>query len=157
AGVAGFFIQENGVFHTEASYMEFPFRRRDLGGGASANERPERGTERPERGTATPERRDVPAPAAAPTRLIPPVIPTLNPVVAPEPRADNGSLQTRPIETPPIFANFDEPASPWPKRIAWTAFAIALIVFGLVVGNQFNPAISLNHSGAATGDAYSLN
>lgn len=31
---AGFFFRENGEFHRESSYQEFPFRRRELGGGA---------------------------------------------------------------------------------------------------------------------------
>jgi hypothetical protein len=33
--VAGFFFQENGSFRRESSYQEFPFKRRDLGGGNS--------------------------------------------------------------------------------------------------------------------------
>lgn len=32
--VAGFFFRENGVYHPDASYLEFPFRRRELGGGS---------------------------------------------------------------------------------------------------------------------------
>ncbi len=33
--VGAFFFQENGSFRRESSYQEFPFKRRDLGGGAS--------------------------------------------------------------------------------------------------------------------------
>jgi hypothetical protein len=33
AGTAGFFIEENGVINSAASYLEFPFRRKELGGG----------------------------------------------------------------------------------------------------------------------------
>lgn len=33
--VAGFFFREGANVHTEATYLEFPFRRRELGGGAS--------------------------------------------------------------------------------------------------------------------------
>jgi hypothetical protein len=42
ASVGGFFFREDGRIRTEASYLEFPFRRRDLGGGVSA---PMRGAE----------------------------------------------------------------------------------------------------------------
>lgn len=33
--VAGFFFREGDLVHTESTYLEFPFRRRELGGGAS--------------------------------------------------------------------------------------------------------------------------
>lgn len=37
--VAGFFIREGELVHTDAPYLEFPFRRRELGGGASPSPR----------------------------------------------------------------------------------------------------------------------
>jgi proteasome lid subunit RPN8/RPN11 len=45
--VGGFFFEENGTLRRESSYLEFPFRRKDLGGGASPNARRE-ATETPE-------------------------------------------------------------------------------------------------------------
>ncbi|WP_031497096.1 hypothetical protein [Bryobacter aggregatus] len=46
--VGGFFFEENGGFHRESSYLEFPFKRRDLGGGASPSMRTAPAEERTE-------------------------------------------------------------------------------------------------------------
>lgn len=37
--IGAFFFEENGGFRRESSYLEFPFRRRDLGGGSSSSPR----------------------------------------------------------------------------------------------------------------------
>ena len=39
SSVGAFFFEESGGFRRESSYLEFPFRRRDLGGGASPSAR----------------------------------------------------------------------------------------------------------------------
>jgi len=39
ASVAGFFFYEGGSIHSESSYLEFPFRRKELGGGVSTVDR----------------------------------------------------------------------------------------------------------------------
>jgi len=39
ASLAGFFFFESGSIHSESSYLEFPFRRKDLGGGVSSVDR----------------------------------------------------------------------------------------------------------------------
>jgi hypothetical protein len=37
--MAGLFFRENGRIHSEASYLEFPFRRKELGGGSARSDR----------------------------------------------------------------------------------------------------------------------
>jgi hypothetical protein len=37
--IAGIFFRENGAFRAEASYLEFPFRRKELGGGSTGMDR----------------------------------------------------------------------------------------------------------------------
>ncbi|MBM3788208.1 MAG: hypothetical protein FJW30_28035 [Acidobacteria bacterium] len=71
--VAGIFFREGGQFPADQSYLEFPFRRKELGGGASGNERlaaaarfgQQRVYEEPVFSTAT-AREPAPAPAPAP-------------------------------------------------------------------------------------------
>ena len=153
ASVAGFFFQESGTLQTETT-LEFPFRRRELGGGASPNERPERG-----------ERHEKPQPKPTPEP-----VPVLEPLAAPRPveRAPvSEPRQFEPLRVPdpdPVRSMFGydpqtPPPSPWKKRLGWAALVIALLALGLAVGTQFSTHQAINVPGTATsgGDPYSLN
>ena len=124
ASTAGFFFRENGVLHGEKSPLEFPFRRQDLGGGA-----PPQRSGREER-----ERHPITAPAethAAP-RLAPPPL-------AERPRPITTRVRhVEPAPDPDIARPWFPPLTPEQPagrvRMAWTAFLLALLLFGAVAG-----------------------
>ncbi len=145
ASVAGFFLQEGGTLQTESTRLEFPFRRRELGGGVSPNERPERG-ERHER----PAHQDRQEPAA---ESIAPATKAETPAPAPEP------VRLRdPEPSREMFSAYERQQRPaWKKRLAWGVFGVALVLLGLAVGSQFAPNPIVPQTGSAAADPYSLN
>ena len=173
ASLAGFFLQEGGTLQTESTALEFPFRRRELGGGASPNERPERG----ERGERQERREEAPAPKVEPVAPQMParverarVEPVRTEPVRPEavrvesaPIADARPFEPLRVPDPDpgagnLFRGYEAaPAQPWKKWLGWAVFGIALVVLGLSIGSQFPSNPVGPQTGAAAGDPYSLN
>ena len=115
--VGGFFFRENGVLQRESSVMEFPFRRRDLGGGVGVPEAP-------------------PVPPPPPRRPIPPrekdaAMPLLKPGPSLAPEADQESAAQNLQHSLRRFRN------------AWVWFPLSFIflLFGVLLG--FQAAFSL--------------
>ncbi|MBI3281679.1 MAG: hypothetical protein HYZ57_17770 [Acidobacteria bacterium] len=135
APVAGFFFQENGVLRGKSSYLEFPFRRRELGGGSSGgSERHShaRGRSRdpePPRGTA-----GATAPAAE-----------LAPGAPPDLAIDR-----------PLFAEYQREPPRWKARFAWMSFALAAMLLGAVAGFQYAGGQFQTSTASAAQDAYTL-
>lgn len=124
APIAGFFVQENGVLKADQSPLEFPFRRRDLGGGAA---QPQRGANGGATATGSKPASDangpspvvLPAPAAQPSVKYPPITPA-------------------PFEERPMFAQYSDTSSAWRARLGWFAMSVMLVVFGIVLGMQYS-------------------
>jgi hypothetical protein len=140
ASLAGFFIQENGVLNPEKSYLEFPFRRRELGGGAPSNERPDHFDRAAERAA-----RHGGSPVEAPTNAPVPV------PAAPEPPSD----YVLPHRIP-MFSQYQQTASPWKRRLGWAALVVMLIVFGVAVGTQYVTLPFQTGAVSSAGDPYGL-
>lgn len=122
ASVGAFFFREDGAIRSESSYLEFPFRRRDLGGGVAAPERVEASTA---------------APAAAAPAEHPEPVP-------PRPRRF-ATLSLSDDAAP----GAPEPAAPAPqlKRNVWIPLSFIFMLVGVLLG--FQAAISLRPAGSA--------
>ncbi len=122
--VGAFFFREEGALRSESSYLEFPFRRRDLGGGVAA-----------------PERMEAPS-AAAPPAAAPAEGP--EPVPPPPRRFTALSLSDDAAPSAP------EPPPPAPKlkRNVWIPLSFIFLLVGVMLG--FQAAISLRPAGSAT-------
>ena len=144
APVAGFFIQEKGGLKSDSSYLEFPFRRRELGGGDHDTE----DTPRPERDrNGMRHRTTEPAHVASQIETTPVDEPVLTPVTAPvRPPADEQLL----------FTSYDHKPSAWKSRLAWLALGLMLIVFGVVIGTQYTGG-SGHPISVSAADPYALN
>jgi len=122
ASVGAFFFREEGAIRSGSSYLEFPFRRKDLGGGVAASEPVEAPTAAP--------------PAAAPTEQPEPVPPRPR-------RFTTLSLSDDAAPGAP------EPAAPAPKlkRNVWIPLSFIFLLVGVLLG--FQAAISLRPAGSA--------
>jgi hypothetical protein len=120
--MAGIFFREDGQFKADASHLEFPFRRKELGGGTSGMERP------------TVPARFEPQRAAEPTR-------------GRYRRAEVESGVTSRIEDSgplPLDSNAPEPFNPVVKHKSargswfWIPLSIVFMLLGIVVGYQLS-------------------
>lgn len=119
--VGAFFFQENGGFRRESSYQEFPFKRRDLGGGAST-----------------------------PVRSFASELPTMGAVSDEQQGPDLREwVKTRGGESKPSAPRVEkvrrEPSSPavqFRSRWVWIPLSFVFLIVGVVVG--FQSALMLN-------------
>jgi hypothetical protein len=121
--VGAFFFQENGSFRRESSYQEFPFKRRDLGGGAST-----------------------------PVRSFPSELPVLGSVADEQTGPDlrewvknRGGDNKQ--SAPKVEKVRKEPVSPpaqFRSRWVWIPLSFVFLIVGIVVG--FQSALMLNKS-----------
>lgn len=123
--IGAFFFEEPGGFRRESSYQEFPFRRKDLGGGASPPMRREPVMELPSQGVAGEEAGS----------------PDLRDWI----RTQRG--EPRPTAPPveKIQAQSQAPAQ-FRSRWVWVPLSLVFLVVGLVVG--FQGALMLNQGDA---------
>ncbi len=148
AGTAGFFFEEpNGTIVGAASYLEFPFRRKDL---VASPAEPE---EEPPELRHSPPRRPVPtAPRFQPK---------------PEPEAVQAAVapnyETKPIpglrhdyETKPMFADYVAEPVRSRSRAGWAIFTLMLVVFGVVAGYQYSGTMTQTRAVSST-DPYAVN
>jgi hypothetical protein len=116
ASVAGFFFWEGESLRSDSTYLEFPFRRKELGGGVSPLDR-----------AATAARFGQPSRTATGA---PPATPTESPALMP-------------VIDPPPSAPIPEPAKPKPARSGWVWIPLSFIfmLLGVILGFQI--AISM--------------
>jgi hypothetical protein len=176
---AGFFFQEKGVLPLDASYLEFPFRRRDLivaEGGEETTElrrRPAPVESFPVSKTAAREARTEEDGEAAPAvdRSLNPFAgtPLAAPAATPLPgrEAVQTSGEDAVREPVPSFGvdrsvslagySADEPAPrPWKARLGWFAFSVMLVVLGIVIGTQYS-SLLLPSGAVASVNPYAIN
>jgi len=126
--VAGFFFYEDGVMQTETTLLEFPFRRKELGGGVS-------GVERFHSSRTAPPREE-PAAGAPPTAVA-------------EEDVDPANLEL----APPLVPKQESFAR---KGWVWIPLSFIFLFLGVLLG--FQAALSLNKkpAGDSSLDPYSL-
>ena len=121
ASVGAFFFREGGSIRSGSSYLEFPFRRKDLGGGVAASE-------------------PVEAPTAAPS--------VAAPAERPEPvRARPRRFATLSLSEDAAPAAPEPAAAPKMKRNVWIPLSFIFMLVGVMLG--FQAAISLRPAGPA--------
>jgi hypothetical protein len=145
--VGGFFFREDGKVHSESTHLEFPFRRKELGGEPTRPEQaPGEMREPPPRTrppASEPDISAVESPQAAPAAAQPPSAPVE--ALAPQPPA--ASLKT--VETAPS----GRLRSGW----VWIPLSFIFLLLGVVLG--FQVAISVRSqipSKTAAVDPYAL-
>jgi hypothetical protein len=169
AGVAGFFFEEKGSIYGEASYLEFPFRRKDLGGGT-----PEAEEDAPET-RHSPPRHPTPVRQAerSAERSVEPVpapnyetkpIDDVSPNYETKPIAHSPVYETKPIdvdslnyETKPMFGSFPAEPARNQSRAGWLIFGVMLVVFGGVAGYQYSGTLMQTSTVSSAVDPYALN
>jgi hypothetical protein len=175
---AGFFFQEKGVLPLDASYLEFPFRRRDLVV-AEGGEEPDEPRRKPVAVEGFPSAKipareprteaEVEAGQSKPAvdRSLNPFAgtPLAVPTAAPPPDAETVRATGRESATTLKASrsvslsgySADEPAPrPWKARLGWIALSTMLVVLGMVIGSQYSSLLS--PSGAvASVNAYAIN
>ena len=137
ASVGAFFFREEGLIRGDSSYLEFPFRRRDLGGGIGVSERATGPASRPNGGP--------PEPSTSPVDPDPP----------PPRRSKSLSLfEVPPSSDMPLLPPPTE--TPKPKRNVWIPLSFMFLLVGVLLG--FQTAISLRPaaSASASRDPYML-
>ena len=141
AGTAGFFVEErDGTIVGSASYLEFPFRRKDL------QLESEESGETPARVERVPPRRTTSG------RVKPEAEPESKPKLEPV------AVSVAPAyETKPIFADFAPEPVKARSKASWLIFALMLIVFGAVFGYQYSGTVLQTRAVSPSGDPYSLN
>jgi hypothetical protein len=184
AGQAGVFIQENGILKSSSSYLEFPFRRRELVGEPEEPRDPspayEAPSPRPDRRRSEssaqpqplPERelhqREIlqrePAPAAAIVSAPIPIGPKLIPFTIAEPPPMAPLLPPDPElagdlaeEIRPMFGGYQRPPSPWKGKLGWMVFSVMLVVFGVAIGYQYAGSWLPTRTVSSATDPYALN
>jgi hypothetical protein len=168
ASQAGFFFQEKGVLPLNASYLEFPFRKRELMG--ESGEVPE--PVRPVRLKAVPA-----APALIqeePLEKPEPVVPLSRPESVPSttgwgrppaaveevPQAAPIAAAPEPVQEPFRLSGYslDEPAPrPWKARLGWLSLGVMLVLLGIVLGMQYAGLVFPTGVVSSAADPYSLN
>ena len=145
AGIAGFFFEEpNGIIVGAASYMTFPFRRKDLVG---SPDEPEEAP--PELHHSSPPKRSVPAPARHEPE---PVERAVVPVYETKPIHDRPRYETK-----PMFGGYSAEPVRSRSRAGWLIFGLMLAVFGVVVGYQYSGTMLQTTAVSPAADPYSLN
>jgi hypothetical protein len=182
AGQAGFFIQENGILKSTTSYLEFPFRRRELMGEVEEPREPAPPQEvpapRPDRRrsetaappapvpvlAAPPEPTRVPGPAAAILAAPLPIGPKLMPftIPEPEPRApllppDPELMPDESSELRPMFGRYEQAPSRWGSKLGWVVFSVMLVVLGAAIGYQYAGSWLPTRTVSSAPDPYALN
>lgn len=150
AGTAGFFFEEStGTIVGTASYLEFPFRRKDL---VESPGEPEE---------ALPELRHSPPKRSVPTPAL--YKPEPEPEPAPVKTAVVPIYETKPIpvtpdyETKPMFADFSAQPVRSRSRAGWLIFALMLVVFGVVAGYQYSGTMMQTSAISSSADPYAVN
>lgn len=131
--IGGFFFQENGSFRRESSYQEFPFKRRDLGGGTTL-----------------------------PARNLPQESPSMDVAEGASPGPDlrewvkrrGAQAVAHPEQAEKQRANVPISAVQFRSRWVWIPLSFVFLVLGLVIG--FQAALMLNKSEVEKGVAGSL-
>jgi hypothetical protein len=154
--MAGFFIEENGQIRADASYLEFPFRRKELGGPPVENPRgaapafesePYREPEYTHSGSRprfdAPLAGYLPDPSAAANAPLPPA-----PLAADS--APLASSIFREDSGPPTAVTLDKLKKTW----VWIPLSFIFLMLGVVVG--FQVAMSANRSPEPGGPAIQL-
>ncbi len=127
SSVGAFFFEENGGFRRESSYLEFPFRRRDLGGGASPSVR----------STTTEE----PAPAQRPGPEA-----AAQAMAAPDPADLREWLKSRGHQDPDGAMQDSGSSARFRGKWVWVPLSFVFLLLGVIVG--FQAALVLNKGDA---------
>ncbi|HUQ92432.1 MAG TPA: hypothetical protein VM120_12195, partial [Bryobacteraceae bacterium] len=127
--LAGFFFREEGKVHAEAPYQEFPFRRRELGGGAAPARTP-------------PVRLEAADLEAADRPVEEPFDPTL-----PAPREDDQI---------PAFAQPEFQASRFRTGNVWIPLSFLFLLLGVLVGFQAAMTYRPARAAGILSDPYSV-
>ncbi|MFN7932264.1 MAG: hypothetical protein U0R19_03000 [Bryobacteraceae bacterium] len=137
---AGFFFREEDGIRVDSSYLEFPFRRKELGGGATP------GVRARELG---PVAHAVNTPAAATPAY--PVIPRLFDTEAPS--AEVAEETVDPVAAP----SFGQPMEDLPRRRnVWIPLSFIFLLVGVLVGFQASLTYRPAKAAGLVGDAYQL-
>ncbi len=143
AGAAGFFFEEpNGVIVGRASYLEFPFRRKDLveSSGDPEEAPPEVRHSRPKRSVPSPARYE---PEPVETTVVP-------------------IYETKPIpgipdyETKPMFGHYSAEPVRGRSPAGWLIFALMLVVFAVAAGYRYSGTM-MQSSAVSPADPFGLN
>ena len=147
AGIAGFFVEEpDGAIFGAASYLEFPFRRKDL------QPEPQESDEMPE------EAEHVPARWPTPPRGRPEPEPEPQLELEPQPQLELVAASVLPVyETKPIFADYAAEPAKSRSKAGWLIFALMLAIFGAVFGYQYSGTVLQTSAVSPSADPYSLN
>jgi hypothetical protein len=138
--VGGFFFREEGGYvHSEAPYHDFPFRRRELGGGASpgvkGREAHSPSPSRPETTRQAAANEAYPAPPRQPAAMDQPALLDSPPAMDDEaeptfPDFDAASTSASTTEEP------ESPARRFRKRNVWIPLSFVFLLMGVLVGMQ---------------------
>ncbi len=135
--MAGLFFRENGRIHGESSYLEFPFRRKELGGGSVRNERSRmdmQSIEEQEEQQETPVQFSESAAAIAP----------LAAAVSNPPETERDSNST--LLTPPKLK----------RGNVWIPLSFIFLILGVLLGFQSALSTKSGQPVASTEDPYLL-
>jgi hypothetical protein len=139
---AGFYVREGGEFPEGPPLAEFPFRRRELGGGADA-EPPSSGPSRIDRSIL----RGAPdADAGEPAALV--TTAYARPAALPLPELP------APAVPPSLEADTELPALPKPRTWMWLPLSFIFLLLGVLLGYQ--AAVTLHPPSAPSDDPYNL-
>lgn len=154
--VAGFFFrEENGTVHSDAPYHEFPFRRRELGGGATP---PLRGGDVRPSAPTSPAPRSSSAPAGFSDAPIPesPNVRTESFEYDPEP-FDDPPRQRKAVEDfPPGAEELESPVERFRKRNVWIPLSFVFLLMGVLVGMQLALSYRPAKTASMFNDAFRL-
>jgi len=125
--VGAFFFEENGGFRRESSYLEFPFRRRDLGGGPSPSIR----------GALTEDAAPALEPGSNPSTQTPAV---------PDPADLREWLKSRGHQDPDGAAQDSGGSARFRGKWVWVPLSFVFLLLGVIVG--FQSALVLNKGDA---------
>jgi hypothetical protein len=165
AGTAGFFIEENGVINSAASYLEFPFRRKELGGEPAETDDTSSEAPPPEPKRLIPSRTHAAtrAVADAPAQALHPGLSPAASNYETKPISGRPNYETKPIsprpdyETKPMFGSFSSEPTRSRSRAGWLIFGLMLVIFGVVVGYQYSGTLMQTSTVSSAADPYSLN
>ncbi|MBL8227717.1 MAG: hypothetical protein JNL98_04545 [Bryobacterales bacterium] len=153
--VAGFFFrEEDGSVHAEAPYHEFPFRRRELGGGATPPLRNR------DSGASMPD----PQPQRSPSA--PPVFSNTPIPESPSGRTESFAYDPEPAAPPPPRPHVDDfpadseemesPVERFRKRNVWIPLSFVFLLLGVLVGMQLALSYRPAKTASMFNDAFRL-